>query len=304
MDIDSLLKDCFFIRKVEEKVIDLYPSDLIQSPVHLSIGQEAVAVGICSALANNSKIFINYRGHAFYLARGGDLKSFFAELMGRQSGFAKGKAGSMHLAAPEVGIMGASAVVASSIPHAVGYALANKLKGDDLGMTAVVFGDGALEAGVVHESLNFASLHGLRVLFICEDNGLAVHARKLERQAFDIKKFVESYGIPYFFDGRGYDPRSIKRSCCESIESVDDGPVFFHVATTRYKEHVGPQDDFSGGYRTEEELAEWMAKDQLLTHREILEREFGEQMDCVIEEAVYFAKNSPKSSPEELLTDV
>ncbi|MBM4231076.1 MAG: thiamine pyrophosphate-dependent dehydrogenase E1 component subunit alpha, partial [Gammaproteobacteria bacterium] len=124
----SLLFQCLRIRLVEEKIIELYPTDLIQSPVHLSIGQEAVAVGVCANLLPQDWVFINYRGHAFYLARGGPLPEFFSELMGRRTGLSKGKAGSMHLAAPARGVIGASAVVASTIPHAVGAALAAKMK--------------------------------------------------------------------------------------------------------------------------------------------------------------------------------
>ena len=125
---DKLLAECLRIRMVEERIIDLYPSDLIQSPVHLSIGQEAVAVGVSNAMEPRDLLFPNYRGHSFYLARGGELGAFFAELMGRRTGISKGKAGSMHLASPEQGVMGASAVVASTISHAVGAALAERLK--------------------------------------------------------------------------------------------------------------------------------------------------------------------------------
>ena len=163
------------IRLVEERIIELYPSDVIQSPVHLSIGQEAVAVGACDSLTFNDLLFCTYRSHAFYLAKGGNLREMFAELYGKITGCARGKAGSMHLAAPEVGLMGASAVVASTIPHAVGAALAAKRLSKDQ-IIVGVFGDGATEEGVYHESLNFAALHRLPVIFLCENNGLAVHS--------------------------------------------------------------------------------------------------------------------------------
>ena len=146
----SLLPAALRIRLVEEKVIELYPTDLIQSPVHLSIGQEAIAVGVCDALEDHDLIFPNYRGHSFYLARGGDLGQFFAELMGRQTGLSKGKAGSMHLADPSHNVMGASAVVASTISHAAGAALAETIKfgGAPDRLFVPVFGDGATEQGV------------------------------------------------------------------------------------------------------------------------------------------------------------
>ena len=172
---DTLFYQALRIRLVEERIIELYPTDKIQSPVHLSIGQEAVAVGVCRSLRTTDLLFSSYRSHAFYLAKGGDLRTMFAELFGRVTGCCGGKAGSMHLAAPEVGFMGASAVVASTIPHAVGAALAaQRLKRTDQ-VIVVAFGDGATEEGVYHESLNFAGLHKLPLVLLCENNGLAVH---------------------------------------------------------------------------------------------------------------------------------
>ena len=141
---DKLLRDALRIRMVEEKIIELYPSNQIQSPVHLSIGQEAVAVGVCSNLNASDWVFINYRGHAFYLSKGGPLPEFFAELMGKIGGLSKGKAGSMHLASPEHGVIGASAVVASTISHAVGSALAAKIQGQKNRVFVSNFGDGAM----------------------------------------------------------------------------------------------------------------------------------------------------------------
>ena len=122
----KLFREALKIRRVEERIIDLYPYDKIQSPVHLSIGQEAVAVGVCDALRTEDWIFGTYRSHALYLAKGGDLSLMFAELYGKVTGPSQGKAGSMHLAAPDVGMMGSSAVVASTIPHAVGAAMGAK----------------------------------------------------------------------------------------------------------------------------------------------------------------------------------
>jgi len=186
---------CLRVRLVEEKIIGLYPSDLIQSPVHLSIGQEAVAVGSCAAMEEEDLLFPNYRGHAYYLARGAPLGEFFAELMGRITGVSKGKAGSMHLAAPNHGVMGASAVVASTISHAVGAALAAGIRGQKGRVFVTVFGDGATEQGVFFESLNFAALHKLPVLFLCEDNSLAVHTSIADRQAFSLELVAQAFGV-------------------------------------------------------------------------------------------------------------
>ena len=161
-----LFEQALKIRLVEEDIIARYHTDKIQSPVHLSIGQEAVAVGICHSLSDHDLLFSTYRSHAFYLAKGGNLNAMMAELYGRVDGCCQGKGGSMHLAAPEVGFVGTSAVVASSISNAVGSALAAKLLNKEQ-LNVVVFGDGATEEGSYHESLNYASLHQVPVIFIC-----------------------------------------------------------------------------------------------------------------------------------------
>ena len=182
---ERLIIGALRIRMVEERVIALYPSDRIQSPVHLGIGQEALAVGACHALRPADLLFATYRSHAFYLAKGGDLSRLFAELFGRRDGCARGKGGSMHLAAPEVGFMGTSAIVSSTIRPAVGAALAAERLAKDQVVVAA-FGDGATEEGAYHESLNFAALHRLPVLFLCDNNGLAVHSPLASRQAYRI----------------------------------------------------------------------------------------------------------------------
>jgi TPP-dependent pyruvate/acetoin dehydrogenase alpha subunit len=303
-DLD-LLVACIRIRMIEEKIIEIYPSDLIQSPVHLSIGQEAVAVGVCAHLLPADWVFINYRGHAFYLAKGGPLPEFFAELMGRRTGLSKGKAGSMHLAAPAQGIIGASAVVASTIPHAVGAALAAKIKGQKDRVFVANFGDGAIEQGVFHETLNFASLHKVPVLFLCEDNGLAVHTDTATRQSFNIESLVSAYGIPYFQHNEGYDPQAVSSAASKAISFVrtNQAPLFLNIKTCRYREHVGPGEDFFGGYRQEDQIADWKARDPLIYRAAELSK-YKEKIYSEIDEALVFAMNSPFPSEEDLLTDV
>ena len=254
----TLFRQALRIRLVEEKIIELYPSDKIQSPVHLSIGQEAVAVGVCEALRRQDLVFITYRGHAFYLAKGGDLGRMMAELYGRSGGMSKGKAGSMHLAAPEVGVMGASAVVASTIPLAVGAGLAARIKGEDR-LSVVCYGDGATEQGCYHESLNFAALHQLPVLFLCENNGLAVHAGRAERQSFQILDHARTYGLETVRIDRGWDFVEIGNVTREVVTAMraDGKPRVMEVITCRYKEHVGPCDDFHAGYRAQAEVEAW-----------------------------------------------
>jgi pyruvate dehydrogenase E1 component alpha subunit len=303
-DRQTLLNQALRIRMIEEKIIELYPSDLIQSPVHLSIGQEAVAVGICANLNLQDWVFINYRGHAFYLAKGGPLPQFFAELMGRIDGLSKGKAGSMHLASPDHGVIGASAVVASTISHAVGAALGSKIKGEKNRIFIANFGDGAMEQGVFFESLNFASLHKLPILFLCEDNGLAVHTHVKDRQSFDVKKLVSAFDIPYCVIEEGYDPTKVMQKSKKVIDFVrsEQAPHFLTIKTARYREHVGPGEDFSAGYRSQAQMGIWKAKDPLLNLQN-----FDGEIEIIAEEiesAVNFAMNSAFPTNLELLSDV
>jgi pyruvate dehydrogenase E1 component alpha subunit len=308
MDVDSSYKSLFYealrIRLVEEKIIELYPSDLIQSPVHLSIGQEQVAAGVCSNLNEDDWVFINYRGHAFYLAKGGPMPELFAELMGKKKGLSKGKAGSMHLASPKHGVIGASAVVGSTISHAVGAALMSKIQNKN-NIYVTNFGDGALEQGVLHESLNFAALYNVPVLFLCEDNNLAVHSPKYERQAFSIDNLIESYGIPYYSIEEGYDPITVKNKSKKAIDYVRNSrkPAFLKIQTARYKEHVGPGEDFKAGYRSQEEINKWMNHDPLINDKETYD-EFYDQISDEINAAVDFGINSPLPDKEDLLSDV
>lgn len=300
----TLFRQALLIRLVEEKIVELYPSDKIQSPVHLSIGQEAVAVGLCHALRTQDLLFGTYRSHAFYIAKGGDLKQMMAELYGKVTGCGRGKAGSMHLAAPEVGFMGSSAVVASTLPHAVGAAWAAKLLGRDQVIVAV-FGDGATDEGVYHECLNFVGLHRIPMLLVCENNGLAVHSSIQDRHSFSILKHAETYGIAAEVMDDGYDFVKIAIEMKKLAEKVvsDRLPQFVEVLTFRYKEHVGTGDDFHAGYRSTEAFEDWKKKDPLCwdseTRTELLPGVMAE-----IEEAVAFAEQSPWPEREELLAHV
>ena len=224
--------------------------------------------------------------------------------MGKKNGQSKGKAGSMHMASPAQGVMGASAVVGSTISHAVGAALISKIKKENK-IFVTNFGDGDLEQGVLHESLNFASLYNTPVLFLCEDNNLAVHSPASERQEFSIKQLVSSYGIPYFEIDQGYDFLAVKQQSQKAISLVRKKrtPVFLKVNTARYKEHVGPGEDFTAGYRSKGEMDKWKTLDPLITDRSLFE-EFVEKINKEIEDAVQFGINSPYPTREDLLADV
>jgi pyruvate dehydrogenase E1 component alpha subunit len=301
---EELFYKALRIRLVEERIIELYPSDKIQSPVHLSIGQEAIAVGICQSLSVTDLLFGSYRSHAFYLAKGGNLNEFFAELYGKLTGGCQGKAGSMHLTAPEVGFMGSSAVVASTIPHAIGAALATRRLNKDQ-VIVVVFGDGATEQGVYHESLNFVSLHQLPVIFVCENNRLAVHSWLETRQSYQIVDQVSSYGIPTTQIAEGYDFVKVHETFEGILRQVQQSrsPHYLEIQTFRYKEHVGPGDDYTAGYRSIQELKHWQANDPLMLNQELVER-FTPAIAQEIDAAVEFAESSPVPGRKHLLTDV
>lgn len=308
MQFPNLYEELFYqalrIRLVEERVIELYPSDKIQSPVHLSIGQEAVAVGACQSLKPTDPLFCSYRSHAFYLAKGGNLREMFAELCGKITGCCQGKGGSMHLAAPEVGLMGASAVVASTIPHAVGAALAAKLRKSSQVIVAA-FGDGATDEGVYHESLNFAALHKLPVIFLCENNGLAVHSKISDRHSFQILEHASSYGIPTTHLSDGYDFMKVHEVFSGIVADVraSQFPHLIEIGTYRHKEHVGVGEDYEAGYRSREELDRWKSKDPLIFEQKLVAKYHPPILD-EIDDAVRFAENSPWPGKEYLLSDI
>src|SRR5579859_6536135 len=182
MDLQRrLYRGLLRLRLVEERIAELYPEQEMRCPVHLSIGQEAVAVGVCDHLEPADQALSGHRSHGHYLAKGGDLRAMLAELYGRETGCARGKGGSMHLVDLEAGFLGATPIVASTIPIAVGVAFAARLRGQPL-VTVAFFGEGATEEGVFHEAANFAALHRLAVVFVCENNLYSVYSPLEVRQ--------------------------------------------------------------------------------------------------------------------------
>ncbi len=303
-------RSLYRIRRAEEEIARIYPTDKIKSPTHLSIGQEAVAVGVCEALQPQDVVFGTYRSHACYLAKGGDLKRMMAELYGKAAGCAKGKGGSMHLIDPAHGVMGTSAVVGTTIPLAVGYAYAMQLQRQPV-VVASFFGDGAVDEGVFHESINFAALKRVPLIFICENNLYAIHSHHLARHRSDnICERARTYGLPATRI-EGNDTAAIYEAVSaagQAIRERGDGPVFFECMTYRWKEHVGPGEDFALGYRSREEAAHWMAEDQVAAIGAQLpadvRRRIDAEVDAEIAEAIAFAEASPFPEPEALYTDV
>ncbi len=307
---ERLYYSLYRIRRVEEEIADIYPTDKIKSPVHLSIGQEAVSVAVCDALNRDDIVFGTYRGHALYLAKGGDLKGMIAELYGKIDGCAKGKGGSMHLVDIDNGIMGTSAIVATTIPDAVGYAYALKYQRKD-SIVVSFFGDGAVEEGVFYESINFAALKHLPIIFICENNSYAIHTHQLKRQSVaNICERVVSFGIKAerINDNDVLSLRERISSNIESLRNGETGPLFFECMTYRWREHVGPNEDFSLGYRTREEAESWIQNDQVERIGKMLETEqqtkIKKEVEEEIREAFAFAEESPFPEASELYTDV
>lgn len=306
---DRFYRSLYRIRQVEEEIVKVYPSDKIKSPVHLSIGQESISVGVCEALASNDIVFGSYRCHAMYLAKGGDLNKMVAELYGKVTGCAKGKGGSMHLVDIEHGVMGASAVVGTTIPEAIGYAYGLKIQKSDA-VVVIFFGDGATDEGVYYESLNFAALKSLPIIFICENNGYAIHTHQHLRQSnSNIYQRARAFGLPSerieddIF--QVYDQVS---SAVNSIRSGQSGPFFFECLTYRWKEHVGPNDDFHLGYRTLEEAQPWIDNDQVARVGSMLDPDkrisIETEIDQEIRAAFTFAEESPFPTEAELFTDM
>jgi TPP-dependent pyruvate/acetoin dehydrogenase alpha subunit len=306
----TFYRSLYRIRRVEEEIARVYPSDTVMSPVHLSIGQEAISVAICEALQPDDIVFGTYRGHALYLAKGGDLPGMVAELYGRATGVAKGKAGSMHLIDTSAGVMGASAVVATSIPQAVGYALANKMQRKPQ-IVAVFFGDGAVEEGVFHESLNFAALKRLPILFVCENNEYAIHSRRRDRQAAEqILGYARAHGLAAERFAQMDIYELYARTCCvaEELRTGRSGPVFFECSCYRWMEHVGPSRDFDADYRNPDEAEIWIRNDQLHVVGERLDPGLRTQLEQDVEEEIHaafeFAEQSAFPRPPELYTDL
>ena len=309
MNLEQIYRSLFRIRRVEQEAARVYPTDKIKSPMHLSIGQESVAVGVCDTLTRDDVVFITYRSHAGYLAKGGDMNAMIAELYGKATGCAKGKGGSMHLVDVANGVMGASAVVGTAIANAVGYAYKVKLRKEKR-IVVVMFGDGATEEGVFYESLNFAALKKLPILFICENNGFAIFTHQTKRQAVpEISRRVEPFGIPAKVIGDDVLAlRSEIEATVQQMKESGEGPYFFECQTYRWREHVGPSEDYTAGHRTREEAAPWIANDQVARVAGMLDASARSRIEAEVEAeitaAFEFAENSLFPDDEELFRDV
>jgi pyruvate dehydrogenase E1 component alpha subunit len=238
------------VRLAEQQIMKEYFQDEMKTPVHLAIGAEAIAAGVHFACPEDTEYFGTYRNHAIFLNCSMDTDGFFGEMYGKVNGCGKGKAGSMHMSCPEDGLIATSAVVATTIPVAAGAALSAQYQGSNK-MACVIFGDGAVEEGVFFETLNFASLKKLPLLFVCEDNELAIHSAKHERKGFhSYKDLAKLYDLE-FAEGDGTDVTDVALKTRDVVARMKKSgkPGLVHYNWFRFLEHVGPLEDFDKGYR-------------------------------------------------------
>jgi acetoin:2,6-dichlorophenolindophenol oxidoreductase subunit alpha len=301
------------IRTFEERLADLISADGICTPCHLYIGQEAIAAGVCLALERRDYVWGGHRSHGHYLAKGGNLKAMMAEIYGKATGCSRGRGGSMHLCAPEVGIPGTVPLVAATIPLAAGAALASKLSGDGR-VSVSFFGDGATEEGHFHESLNIAALYRLPVIFVCENNLYSSHMHIFERRRKDnIEETGTLHGLETVrIDGN--DVFAVYAAAAEAVKRArqGEGPALLECRTYRWRGHVGPGRDMDVGVKRPHDLEEWMEKDPIVRLRDqMLKAGYPAEFESVdrecreeVEEAVRFARESPYPDPTEVTQHV
>ncbi|MBM3303080.1 MAG: thiamine pyrophosphate-dependent dehydrogenase E1 component subunit alpha [Deltaproteobacteria bacterium] len=307
----KLYYDMLRIRKVQLRIESLYHLDEMKTPIHLCIGQEAVAVGVCANLNQDDYIASTHRGHGHYLAKGGDLKGLIAELYCRETGCSKGRGGSMHLVDVSVGHMGSSSIVGGCIPIGVGLALAIKMNKQNR-VSVAFFGDGAADEGVLYESVNFAILKRLPVIFIYENNQFSVCSRVSARQPGEVIFHATPPEQMYTRIVDGNSVLAVYEAAKTAVNRArgGQGPSFIECKTYRVRGHAGSGSDASLGYRTAEEIAEWEAKcpvttfrDKLLGERLISDQELEEMEKAIeeeIDEAFAFAQSSPLPRAEDL----
>ena len=255
------------IRMTEEKIAEEYPKGEIRCPTHLSIGQEAPASLVSLATHKSDFAVSTHRSHAHYIGKGGSLEKMICELYGKENGCSKGKGGSMHLIDTEVGFMGSSAIVGNSIPIGTGISLSLKLR-ESNSVTVVYLGEAATEEGVFYESINFAALKKLKVLFVCENNKYSVYSPLSTRQPENrsIRDIVQGLGVENHAFYSGKDIMNTYKSIQKQVNDLrhqDNGPAFIEFETYRKREHCGPNYDNELGYRDNTEVIHWEERDAI-----------------------------------------
>jgi pyruvate dehydrogenase E1 component alpha subunit len=312
----KLYYDMLRVRLIEEAIGEHYREQEMRCPVHLGIGQEAIAVGVCANLNRLDYVMSTHRSHLHYLAKGGDIKAMLAEIYGKSTGCSRGKGGSQHLIDIEAGFLGATPIVGSIIPVAVGVAFGVSMKNEER-VVVVFFGDAAVEGGIFSESLNFASLKKLKIIFVCENNLYSVYTHLRERQPINRSNvdIAIAHGV-CGFEADGNDVVEVYESMSRTIEDVRRGlgPAYVEYKTYRWREHCGPNFDNDLGYRAEAEYLSWRKRcpiesfeNQLKKEEALAEVEINHikaEIESEIEEAFAFAKNSEFPDSVELYSDL
>ncbi len=308
----EIYRKMFTIRAFEERVEELFSAGEIPGSVHLYIGEEACAVGVCMNLNQADYITSTHRGHGHCIAKGGDISRMMAELYGKKTGYNKGKGGSMHIAYPDIGILGANGIIAAGMPIATGAALSAKLQKNGR-ITVAFFGDAASNQGTFHESINLAAALNLPVLFVCENNQYGVGTRISEvTRVSDIGNRAAAYGIPgKIVDGQNV--IAVYEAVKEIIEEIRQGkgPALLEMKTWRFRAHFQGE---PATYRSKEEENSWIKKDPIIIARKDLKKrgflseaevtEIEKEVLDTLEKAVEYARKSPFPELEEALTDV
>jgi pyruvate dehydrogenase E1 component alpha subunit len=313
-DGQAWLLDCWKtmvrIRSAEEAIACLVDSGEARCPCHLYIGQEAIAAGVCSALNLADTIWGGHRSHGHYLAKGGSLEAMFAEILGKETGCSRGRGGSMHLMAPRHGIPGSVPIVAATVPLAVGAAMAYKMRREPH-VAVAFFGDGTLEEGHVHESLNLAALYRLPVLFVCENNLYASHMHWSERRVADN---LHQAGLFHSVPGERLDGNDVTRVGDAARRAVTrarqgGGPTFLECRTFRWRGHVGSSFDLDVGVERRGELSSWLLMDPIARAEEELRdfeklNTFKEAIEQEVEQALHAARCAPSPRASRVLEHV
>ena len=308
-EVLTLYRDLLRLRLVEETIASRYSEQEMRCPVHLSVGQEASAVGACSPLTEKDVIVSTHRSHGHYLAKGGSLIAMLSEIYGKETGCCGGRGGSMHLFDKKAGVLASVPIVGSTIPLGVGAALTFQQRGEPR-VSMVFLGDAATEEGVFHESLNFASLRNLPVVFFVETNLYSVYTHIRERQPQrPLTAYAKAHGMPSIrVDGN--DVLVVREAAQEMVERArqNEGPSLIVADTYRWREHCGPSYDNDLGYRTMSEFKDWEHLCPVKTLREHLVNldflsdkitaELTEQIETEINEAFDAARKAPFPVPE------
>jgi len=308
----AILTSMVRIRRVEERLTELFTQGKIPGFIHTSIGQEAVAAGVCSALERDDTILTTHRGHGHAVAKGIDLKRFMAEIFGRRTGFCKGRSGSMHVADREIGVAGANGIVGAGLPIALGASLASQYRGEKT-VTVCFFGDGASNQGAFHESLNLAALWSLPIVFCCENNGWAQFTPQSRYMKVEnVAKRAESYGmVGVTVDGN--DVLQVRRAAQEAVAWArrGEGPTLLECEVRRWFGHyVGDAQKYRSA--DEVKMARTLDPIQRFASALVESKALGwdgletieARIRAEIDAAVAFAAESPAAGPEDLLTDV